>query len=787
MILRLLTSLLLLLTGGAFMTAQTPCGTVDILNPASISLCQGEQIRLQQTNTLNNPTYQWSPAAGFVDPVTSASPRVRPQASGFIRVTATGSDGCTVSDSIFVDVDVLVAPPLIDDLTVCQGTDLSLTGGPVDDTGNTIYTVFSNNRPVTGATAANGFTVRVDSASTYAIVARSENGACEERLEVEVDVIDGLFDIPQDTVFACLGVDSIVLTVVDTPFVANREITWSPTRFNLSAPTGRSFTVRPVADITYYAETTINGCRRIDSVAVRLDSLPADLSLMLEPEKDPYCQGDTFYVLSPVYDVGDFPIIEHEWTTAPGLQSPRDLYNAVFNAQDTATLTRITRNGACIDTATIDVNVVEPPVVTFSPQDTTVCPGEMVQIQATFQSGTGSLEWMDPTNTLSCTDCLDPIATLQTTTEYTIELITGNDECKAELSYQINVAENQSPELTTEVLLCPGDSRQLIVGGTVPGYTYRITGGGIDTNNPSVLLSPTETTTYTIETTGDCGTTTQTLQLVLATDYTVTASGPSTVCASDVLNLSAAVDPGSITGTYTWLLPNGTTQTGREIAVNTPQSGTYTVTFTDDLGCSTASDGITVEVLGEDITPIIVATLPDGTTAGGGDVLYAGNDVVLTVTNLPAGQNFTYAWTGNYSPGTASGQEITVTVPRQDDTPQPLNYSVTVTSEEGQCTYDASFFLPVEQSLVQIPDLFTPNGDGRNDEFRLFYNGTITDYTMIVYDRWGQKVFTSDDPQEGWDGTKNESPQPSDVYLYLAKFRQDGVELQEEGQVTLVR
>ncbi|NJB85309.1 gliding motility-associated-like protein [Lewinella marina] len=789
MIPRLLITLLALFLAVASAHAQTnPCGTITISNPDSISVCLGDQIELRQTNTLTGAIFRWSPVGGLLDPITDPTPRIRPQVSGYVRVTATDARGCTVSDSIYIDVDVLVVPDIIRDTTVCQGSELSLIQQPVDDTGNTTYVVLAGNATVETATPGNDFTVKVEAETTFTLVSRSENGACEERQRVRVRVIDGYLDIPQDTVFACLGVlDSIVLTVVDTPFAANREIVWSPARFNLSPPRGRTYTVRPVADITYYAEATINGCYYIDSVAVRLDSLPDDLSLSLEPEKDPYCQGDTFYVRSPVYDAGDFPLIEHDWIAAPGLQSPRDLYNAVFVGQDTAVLQRITRNGGCADTSSIEVNVVEPPIVTFDPPNPIVCPDEPLQINATFQTGAGTLKWIDPTGTLSCTDCLDPVATVGSTTEYTVELVTEGDECTTDLTYTIQVIPNVEPSLTTATLLCPGDTRQLIVGNLVPGYSYRITGGGVNSTNPNVQVSPTETTTYTIETTGDCGTTTQTITLVVADGYTVEASGPSTACAGEPLQLSAASSP-PLPGIYTWRLPNGTTRTGQDISITDPVSGTYTVTFRDEAGCSTATDDITVEILGEDINPIIIATLPDGTTLGSGDVFFAGNELQLSATNLPGGQSFTYSWVGSYSAGTETGQTISVTVPRTPNgNPQPLVYTVTVTSQDAQCTFDATIFLEVQQSRVEIPDFFSPNADGRNDRFRLFFNGTITDYTMLVYDRWGQKVFSSDDPLEGWDGTKNGTPQPADVYLYLAKFRQDGVELQEEGQVSLVR
>ena len=764
--------------------AQAPCGSINITNGDEIALCLGETVELRQTNDLTNPTYSWSPAAGLIDDPTDPSPRVSPDASRFYRVRATGSDGCSVVDSIFVDVDRLVVPQLIPDTTVCQGFPVPLLASPVTDAGNTVYTLLDNSTTIATSTDPN-FTVRLTKDSKFTLIARSENGACEERRTVDISITTGLFDIAEDTLFACLGTDSLTLSVIDTPSV-NGQITWRPNRFGDGTPTGNSFNVLPTADITYYAEATINGCARIDSVAVRLDSLPQDLSLTLEEAKDPYCQGDTFFVLSPVYDVGDFPLIEHNWNVAPGLQSPRDLYNAVFEAQDTATLERITTNGSCTDTSRIQVNVVEPPVVSFEPADTIVCPGEPLQIVATFESGSGTLTWTDPTGTLSCTDCLDPIATVQQTTEYMIEVNSGASDCTSELSYTVPVYTDLNPILTDALLLCPGDSRQLIIGAVNPTYTYRITGGGVDSSDPAVLVSPTTTTTYTVATTGECGTSEQNITLVVANEVTVTASGPDAVCANQPLSLSASINP-DVSGSYRWTLPSGVTLVGQQVSVDNPVAGTYTVAFTDALGCATTTDSVTVDVVGANLVPFVRISLPDGTLIPNGGTVFSGNDVVLTA-EVSNGPEVTFEWSGNYTPATASGSAITVSIPRSDDgQPAPLQYTVTAITGQGGCAFTANVFVNVEQSQVQVPDFFSPDNDGRNDRFRLFYNGSITDYTMIVYDRWGQKVFTSSDPQEGWDGTKDGTPQPADVYLYLAKFRQDGVELQEDGEVTLVR
>ena len=91
----------------------------------------------------------------------------------------------------------------------------------------------------------------------------------------------------------------------------------------------------------------------------------------------------------------------------------------------------------------------------------------------------------------------------------------------------------------------------------------------------------------------------------------------------------------------------------------------------------------------------------------------------------------------------------------------------------------------------QTPDVINPNGDGTNDFFRLFTQVacTPTDYTLIIYNRWGQPIFKSTDPDEVWDGTKDGTPQNMDSYLFRMSFRfpnSETVEV-EEGQFSLIR
>ncbi|MEL6538749.1 MAG: DNRLRE domain-containing protein [Bacteroidota bacterium] len=97
---------------------------------------------------------------------------------------------------------------------------------------------------------------------------------------------------------------------------------------------------------------------------------------------------------------------------------------------------------------------------------------------------------------------------------------------------------------------------------------------------------------------------------------------------------------------------------------------------------------------------------------------------------------------------------------------------------------------PEECELV-FPDIFSPNQDGVNDEFRAFFeeNCTVEEFSLLVYNRWGQKVYESSNPAEAWIGNLNDKAAGSDLYIYQAQYRIEGIEgvRTKTGQLTLVR
>ncbi len=88
---------------------------------------------------------------------------------------------------------------------------------------------------------------------------------------------------------------------------------------------------------------------------------------------------------------------------------------------------------------------------------------------------------------------------------------------------------------------------------------------------------------------------------------------------------------------------------------------------------------------------------------------------------------------------------------------------------------------------VQVPNAFSPNGDGKNDTFLV--SGThILEFTLRIYDRWGELLFESNDVTRGWDGTFKGEPVPAGVYYYFIDAR--GTLYQKkrfQGTLTLIR
>jgi gliding motility-associated-like protein len=143
------------------------------------------------------------------------------------------------------------------------------------------------------------------------------------------------------------------------------------------------------------------------------------------------------------------------------------------------------------------------------------------------------------------------------------------------------------------------------------------------------------------------------------------------------------------------------------------------------------------------------------------------------------GEKISYTWyTG--SDYLAEGQSVTV-APKET-----TQYKVIATLCSGEKFTDSLtvFVIP------NIPNAFSPNGDGINDKFNIvgIPPENITRFNIEIYDRWGQMVFHSDDIQDSWDGKRDGMPCPVGVYAWVMYWEDNNkTKITNKGTITLVR
>ncbi|MCO5260233.1 MAG: gliding motility-associated C-terminal domain-containing protein [Crocinitomicaceae bacterium] len=96
-----------------------------------------------------------------------------------------------------------------------------------------------------------------------------------------------------------------------------------------------------------------------------------------------------------------------------------------------------------------------------------------------------------------------------------------------------------------------------------------------------------------------------------------------------------------------------------------------------------------------------------------------------------------------------------------------------------------AYILTKTANPFSIPNVFTPNEDGINDLF-FITAVNLKDYNLVIVNRWGEIVFKSDDPNQGWDGTSGGKKCTDGVYFYTLKAKQGDNEITKQGNITLV-
>ena len=115
-------------------------------------------------------------------------------------------------------------------------------------------------------------------------------------------------------------------------------------------------------------------------------------------------------------------------------------------------------------------------------------------------------------------------------------------------------------------------------------------------------------------------------------------------------------------------------------------------------------------------------------------------------------------------------------------------YKIQITSKSGCQTIDTLQVRVFDNYEVFVPNAFTPNGDGVNDQLKMNLIGIKEIKYFRVYNRVGQKVFETVNPDQGWDGMVNGVLQPLDTYMWIVEgINKFGTPVRGRGTTTLIR
>jgi gliding motility-associated-like protein len=402
-----------------------------------------------------------------------------------------------------------------------------------------------------------------------------------------------------------------------------------------------------------------------------------------------------------------------------------------------------TLNGVtCTSTTTVVVNSA---TVNAGP-DQTICIGQSVIFNPT---NAASYTWSDATITNGV-----PFTPAATTT-YTVTGTTGSCTSTDQITVTVNPGAiiNAGPDQT----ICSGATAVCVASG---GQTY-VWDNGV-TNG--VAFAPAATGTYTVVGTDASGCT--------GTDQMTI-----TVVPTPIVNFSANVTSGCLplpvifnntnptTNTYQWILGNGTTSSNPNSAATTYTSaGCYDVTL-----ISTTPEGC----VGQSTIPAMICAFANPVAD------FTANPPVLSIletttnmVNASTGAN-TYLW--NFGDG--SGTSVLANPEHTFPAEFAANYQITliVYSADG-CSDTAKVNIEVQDELIYyIPNTFTPDQDEHNPVFKPIFTSGFdpNDYKMVIYNRWGEIIFESNDVNYGWDGTYNGTHGivKDDTYTWKIEFK----------------
>jgi len=426
-------------------------------------------------------------------------------------------------------------------------------------------------------------------------------------------------------------------------------------------------------------------------------------------------------------------------------------------------------SAACIagpDTSSVTIAVNTAPAASIS-GPVSFCQGDSVLLNSSTGIGV-TYQWQ--MNGANLPGVVDSVYYASQAGNYSV-IVSNN--CGSDTSVQIAVSQMPLPSANISpsgsVSICQGEMAVFNAStGTGYSYQWQMNGTNISGAIDSIYTAMVPGI-YTVVIANNCGSVTSTpvtVSVLFPPIAMAIPTGPANFCAGESVTLVANPDTNI---TYQWQLNGSDISGATSSTYNANQAGDYSV--------------ITSNICGSDTSTLISVDIFQSPLVDAGDsiTIIAGESTNLTATSTDGTSPYTYSWN---PPSTLDNPQVFNPVASPLET---TTYTVIVTDANG-CTSIDTVTVYVDYEMdIYLPSGFSPNGDNENDVLYVRGHG-IRYLQLIIYDRWGEKVFETNNQADGWDGTFKGKPLDPAVFVYyLNAIFYNNEQVSKQGNITLVK
>ncbi|MBL0105553.1 MAG: gliding motility-associated C-terminal domain-containing protein [Bacteroidetes bacterium] len=425
------------------------------------------------------------------------------------------------------------------------------------------------------------------------------------------------------------------------------------------------------------------------------------------------------------------------------------------------------------------------PFADFTASDTTICAGDAINFFADSSTHALSYSWTFIGGSPGTSSAMNPTnITFPNPGDFGVQLIVSSGAAsdtmdKANFIHVLSCTAPHADFLASDTVICERDCitmTDMSTGGAT-SWLWSFPGGNPSSStlpDPTVCYQDPGTYTITLVAGNQYGTDTVTkIDYIVADTCTLPQgdfySSLQTACAPSAIEFDGVVVTGGPFTSWSWYFPGATPDTSslqNPTGIVCNADGFYDVMLivSNQYGSDTIIKYSYMHI--ESVPGAYVC--PD-------TAMYFGSSY-----QMYAGGGLTYAWNPYIGIDSVYSQ-TPIASPSETTT-------YTCTISDGTCYTKRQVVVTIlHNNDLFLPNTFSPNGDNKNDYFFLRGNN-IYGIRLTIFDRWGEKMFESTDPSQGWDGTYNNKDVNPGVYTFVATvIFTDGTSASKSGTVTLVR